>query len=294
MIGTLDVGGPGFFGKLPKHGDFVTRRLPSEFVDVWDGWLQQVIADTREQLGEAWLEAYLVCPIWRFVLAPGVCGKLGWLGALMASVDRVGRYFPLTVALPLPESATGFATLLLSHRVSREWFEPVEDAMLGVLGALGADAEELAEALTAANASGLFLLVSEVAALAVREDPVLQAQRWSWPAAATDQLADLVLRARLRKLDKSFAPLTAWSSSGSETRAGEFYALRGLPSSRVFSALLIGEAGGLAEAAQGVNSVTPPSGQSPRSDETVPRASTFPSRTLEDDGRTESDRLLGE
>ena len=30
----------GFFGKLPSHGDFLSRRLPRSFVDPWDSWLQ--------------------------------------------------------------------------------------------------------------------------------------------------------------------------------------------------------------------------------------------------------------
>jgi type VI secretion system protein ImpM len=34
---------------------------------------------------------------------PGSGAASAWAGVLMPSVDRVGRYFPLTVALPLPE-----------------------------------------------------------------------------------------------------------------------------------------------------------------------------------------------
>jgi type VI secretion system protein ImpM len=32
---------------------------------------------------------------------PGVCGSSGWLGVLLPSVDKVGRYFPLTMAVAL-------------------------------------------------------------------------------------------------------------------------------------------------------------------------------------------------
>jgi len=35
---------PGFYGKMPATGDFVTRRLPGDFVRVWDRWLAQHIA----------------------------------------------------------------------------------------------------------------------------------------------------------------------------------------------------------------------------------------------------------
>ncbi|MET0382001.1 MAG: type VI secretion system-associated protein TagF, partial [Burkholderiaceae bacterium] len=90
----------GFYGKLPSEGDFVSRRLPWEFTTVWDEWLQQGMAASRQTLGGRWLDLYLSAPVWRFQLAPGVCGPLGWRGLFFASVDRVGRYFPLTIAFP--------------------------------------------------------------------------------------------------------------------------------------------------------------------------------------------------
>jgi type VI secretion system protein ImpM len=90
--------GGGFYGKIPSEGDFVTRRLPWEFTSVWDDWLQQGMQASREALGERWLALYLSAPIWRFQVAPGVCGPIGWRGLFFASVDRVGRYFPLTLA----------------------------------------------------------------------------------------------------------------------------------------------------------------------------------------------------
>lgn len=88
----------GFFGKVTSHGDFVSRRLPQRFVQTWDSWLQPALQISRSQLGTAWLSTYLSSPIWRFALAPGVCDANAWAGLLMPSVDRVGRYFPLTIA----------------------------------------------------------------------------------------------------------------------------------------------------------------------------------------------------
>ncbi len=88
----------GFYGKLPSHGDFLSRRLPRQFVEPWDHWLQDGISASREQLGKSWLDTFLVSPIWHFGLAPGLCGGDAWTGVMMPSVDRVGRYFPLTLA----------------------------------------------------------------------------------------------------------------------------------------------------------------------------------------------------
>jgi len=118
----------GFYGKLPSEGDFVTRRLPWEFTSVWDDWLQQGMQASREALGATWLERYLSAPIWRFQVAPGVCGPAGWRGLFFASVDRVGRYFPLTLAF-----ADGGATALAALSGQPEDWLAIEDAALAGL-----------------------------------------------------------------------------------------------------------------------------------------------------------------
>jgi type VI secretion system protein ImpM len=87
----------GLFGKLPARGDFVRSGLPGHFVAPWDAWLQLGLAASRERLGAEWLPAWLEAPVWRFALAPGLCGADAALGVMLPSVDRVGRYFPLTL-----------------------------------------------------------------------------------------------------------------------------------------------------------------------------------------------------
>jgi len=122
---------PGWYGKLPGVGDFASRRLPEEFIRPWDAWLQSVIPASQAALGTDWLERYLTMPIWRFVLAPGLVGRPAWAGVLMPSVDRVGRRFPLTVAVALPSDAA------LVHVVfeAGDWFSDLEDAALDGLDA---------------------------------------------------------------------------------------------------------------------------------------------------------------
>jgi type VI secretion system protein ImpM len=88
----------GFYGKLPARGDFVRAGLPRDFTDPWDDWLQTVIAGSRALMGEAWLPAFLEAPVWRFTLPRGMCGPQAALGLMLPSVDRAGRYFPLTFA----------------------------------------------------------------------------------------------------------------------------------------------------------------------------------------------------
>jgi type VI secretion system protein ImpM len=88
----------GFYGKLPARGDFVRGALPRDFTDKWDAWLAPAIAGSRASMGEAWLPAFLEAPVWRFALSPGLCGDRAALGLMLPSVDRAGRYFPLTFA----------------------------------------------------------------------------------------------------------------------------------------------------------------------------------------------------
>jgi type VI secretion system protein ImpM len=122
-------GQPGFYGKFPLLGDFISRRLPAEFIQVWDGWLQRSLLASRERLGDGWLSIYLTSPIWRFILSPGICGQSGWMGVMMPSVDRVGRYFPLTLATAINEE-NGLAGLFLS---AADWFDRLEHLALSSL-----------------------------------------------------------------------------------------------------------------------------------------------------------------
>lgn len=88
----------GFHGKIPALGDFVTRGLPRDLVDPWHAWLESGVAASREALGDGWFAAFLTAPVWRFALPAGACGPEAVAGVLIPSVDKVGRYFPFTLA----------------------------------------------------------------------------------------------------------------------------------------------------------------------------------------------------
>ena len=177
---------PGWYGKLPTLGDFASRRLDGDFIEPWDLWLGEGLAAQREMLGEAWLEAYLRSPVWRFVLMPGALPGLqqdgALAGVLMPSVDRVGRYFPLTLVtrLPsLPRSAAEIEALLgWLHRLEDVAVDALHDDwsiddLEGVLGALPpavaeADWPEHLEAPRAALADALACDLSVVDVAGVR------------------------------------------------------------------------------------------------------------------------------
>ena len=120
---------PGYFGKVPTHGDFISRRLGEEVVEPLDRWLREGLAASREQLGQAWLDYYLHGPIWRFVVSGGLLGPAPLAGVLMPSVDKVGRYFPLAIAVALPAAALPFQVVAAGEA----WFRQAEDLALGCL-----------------------------------------------------------------------------------------------------------------------------------------------------------------
>ena len=127
------MGAAGWHGKLPTLGDFASRRLSPSFIEVWDRWLSEELDGLKRADPAGWLQAYLDSPVWRFVLMPGAvpaeAGRHAWAGVLMPSVDRVGRYFPFTIAHPFapqPEGAHSNSTLLA-------WLQQLDDAAADAL-----------------------------------------------------------------------------------------------------------------------------------------------------------------
>jgi type VI secretion system ImpM family protein len=86
------VNGVLLFGKLPAHGDFVSRGWAPEERDALDGWLSASLAQARDAAGAAFEDLYDRAPPWRFV-TPLMAG------AVAPSQDAAGRRFPLLLAL---------------------------------------------------------------------------------------------------------------------------------------------------------------------------------------------------
>ncbi len=127
----------GLYGKLPAYGDFINRNLKSTFINSWDEWLQHFISGSQETLGEDWLNIYLTSPIWRFVLSPGVIDEYMWAGIMMPSVDRVGRYFPISLVQPFDAKINPVKFILKQ----KKWFDDLEEPCLSALnGVIDADA----------------------------------------------------------------------------------------------------------------------------------------------------------
>lgn len=135
----------GAFGKIPSHGDFIRFNLPQSFIRAWDDWLQNALLSAREKLGGDWEGLYMSAPIWRFSLPAGMAGPQSISGVLMPSVDRVGRQYPLTLALTAPAGGTA-----LRHFGNLALFERLEAIALETLDQ-DLHREALADALSALN-----------------------------------------------------------------------------------------------------------------------------------------------
>jgi type VI secretion system protein ImpM len=86
----------GLFGKLGSKRDFIALATPRKFLEIWEPWVQASISASRHQLGARWQGAFLTAPVWRFWLGADICGTTV-AGAIMPSLDGVGRYYPLTL-----------------------------------------------------------------------------------------------------------------------------------------------------------------------------------------------------
>jgi len=86
----------GLFGKIKSKRDFIAVATPRTFLSIWEPWIQSAISASRAQLGQDWQPAFLTAPVWRFWLGADICGKT-LVGAMVASMDGLGRYFPLTL-----------------------------------------------------------------------------------------------------------------------------------------------------------------------------------------------------
>ena len=134
---SAELAVPGWFGKLPGMGDFGQRRLPPRFRVIWDEWLQKGLQSLREER-EDWVTPYLHAPIWYFSLGEGIMSPSPWIGVLMPSVDSVGRYFHLTLAIELVEGNEVSVERQMA-RVHQWWQRSAKAALAALDSNMGAE-----------------------------------------------------------------------------------------------------------------------------------------------------------
>ena len=233
---TLSSRQPGLYGKLHTHGDFVSRRLPQEFVSPWDEWLQGGIAECKVVLGSAWESIYRDAPVWRFLLAPGACGDSAWAGIVQPSVDRVGRYFPLTIAAALPPDTDALCTLF----AAASWYSEVEREAAVTFEGIGSldDLDSRLEGL-------MFPADCLVAAVDADEDTLPIAERVFSAMKVSlrnDNVSCDAAKAALGLEQVAVGPWDClWMNTGSSHLEPVLLVTKALPAPRYFCALLDGQ-----------------------------------------------------
>jgi type VI secretion system ImpM family protein len=229
----------GLFGKLPSHGDFLRRRTSDAFVSVWDAWLQEGIASSRLAFGERWLDLYLTSPAWRFVCGPGACGPAPLVGVMVPSVDRVGRYFPLTLVAELPADVGPIA----AATETTSFFERAEQLMVDTLAEAHVDFERfdarvirLADEFEAIRAARRVTLDPTAAAILNGNGQTY----WQVPIGSPKHLSPIFEQLLSQRLATVYDPLVMWWTEGSANVEPSCLISKGLPHPASFGAFLDG------------------------------------------------------
>lgn len=220
--------GWGVFGKLPAKRDFIALHLPREVLEPYETWVQGAMAASRNRLGQGFEDRYLVSPIWRFVLGAEILGR-SCTGAIMPSIDRVGRMFPLTI---LYSAKPGEAIAPPTIDTMGSLFEVLDDRLLGVLDEESAavDPERLIDGLPAVTTRPF----RPEGAAAIRRGLVWQRDAGSDEANGLESL-----------LEEDYANAAAtrsyWWTASEANGSGPFlFAVEGLPEPYLYVSMLDG------------------------------------------------------
>jgi type VI secretion system protein ImpM len=120
----------GLYGKIPAKRDYIALHSPRQFLNVWEPWIQSAVAASHQSLTTEWQNAFLTAPIWRFWWGADLCGSTV-AGAMMPSLDGLGRYFPLTVFSCAEDRSAIAPPEIDAHD---EWYAAAEEFLLATLG----------------------------------------------------------------------------------------------------------------------------------------------------------------
>jgi type VI secretion system protein ImpM len=219
----------GLFGKLPAKRDFVAINAPSNFLKVWESWLQACISASRQSLGQDWQPAFLKAPIWRFWLGEELCGN-AVIGAFMPSLDGVGRYFPLTTFVCADDRAT-IAPPELDPQEA--WFTAVESFLLSTLEE-GCSYESSTAALRS-------LPGPNAAVPCFSSSGLIAAGEGLVGTFGTERdLKDTFTAMRFVDYGKLYSSMSFWWTIGGESFRPFAIAERGMPNAFLFSEMLTG------------------------------------------------------
>jgi len=81
---------PFFYGKLPAHGDFISRGVSRDTLKLFDKWLAEILTAAKDAWQDSFKENYYDAQPWLF-------SGGDMIAVLIPSFDRVERLFPLFV-----------------------------------------------------------------------------------------------------------------------------------------------------------------------------------------------------
>lgn len=223
----------GYYGKVPTHGDFVTRGLPRSFIDPWDVWLQEAILTSRRQLGNDWLNFYLTSPLYHFAFSPGICGDSGWMGVLMPSVDKIGRYYPMTIGLMNNAEMNPFSAMQKTA-----WFAKIEEIALSCLK----DGYDLGEFNQGIDRLGREIgsNAADIVPLTEQLGQVIFQSAWRKPMSSPAILGDLLPSMLDSLLKERCLAYSLWWTEGSDRIPSSFLFSEGLPPAERVAAMFDG------------------------------------------------------
>jgi type VI secretion system protein ImpM len=258
VLAVSEIVEVGLYGKLPSHGDFLQRRVPPEFLTSWDGWLQSGIAASRTALAHQWEQTYLTSPVWRFALSASACGRAAVAGLMAPSVDRVGRFFPLTLMWRLPAHVSP----IVYAAVAGPWLAPAEQLLVESLTSEEVDFERFDEQVSLLGPSLGTLLQADIQPLEAEDlERVIRGDNAAWhvPTGAFGSVPAALGAMVTRTLETAYEPLTVWWTDGSAVMEPCCLVVRGMPGAEAFVSLLDGSwDGGLWRSVRASTSATAP------------------------------------
>jgi type VI secretion system protein ImpM len=217
------------YGKLPTKRDFIAIGATRDFLDRWEPWLQSAVSASQTMLKDRWQDAFLKAPIWRFWLGADLCG-VPVIGAFMPSLDKVGRYFPLTLLACADQGATIPPPEINSQD---DWFKATEDFLISTLDhektfeAAVQSLNELAMPLQNSPAGPPDILMDGNATASIRS--------------GEQAFADIFASLRQADPDKIYAGTTFWWTAGGEDFAPMAFCVKRMPDPFLFAGMLTGQ-----------------------------------------------------
>jgi type VI secretion system protein ImpM len=217
------------YGKLPTKRDFIAMGATRDFLDQWEPWLQSGVSASQAMLKDRWQQAFLRAPIWRFWLGADLCG-VTTIGAFMPSLDKVGRYFPLTLLASAEQGATIPPPEIDSQD---DWFKAAEDLLISTL-----DHEKTFEA-TAQDLTELAMprQAQFVPAADIFEDRNATVSIKDGEREFTELFASL----RRAGHGNVYSGSTFWWTAGGEDFAPVAFSARHMPDPFLFAGMLTGQ-----------------------------------------------------